>query len=295
MITPSFSPTRLCILTAFIISFLVSHAAIANDALRTVIQQGHTDDIKFITYSQDGRLFFSTANDRSIKIWHQDGKLLRTLSLPKKHIFWMQSYLNGQRLAIGMKHLVLIYDTNTGLVLKSLKGKAHSYKQAAIHQTGKIIITTNNNNDVTIRNPDWSARKTLKKVLTGPINQIILNPTQETFLVTGSSNNSRSSHLISAKLYDWDGKLLNNIEQQKPSLSAKKSPFIRAVKDAVFSHDGQMIALLSDRRNAIHIYTATGKNVMSSTNLSIEAYLLKNCTLQQTINSFGSLKHVILS
>lgn len=229
------------------------------DAMRTVIQQGHTDDISQVAYSKDGRLFFTVAKDRSLKIWNRDGTLLRTISLPQSGRYWLKSYEQGRRVVVGLANRVLVFDTETGHVIKKLSGHDIEIKLCDISEDGKTIITSNGYQHFQIRNRDWQVTQQFDNAMSSSINDITLSPDNKTFVVAGSSQNSKTSHYISAKLYDIKGNLLGNIEESKPTLSSKKLPFIKEVQQVIFSPDGKLIALLSDYGNQVHMRTSSGQ------------------------------------
>jgi WD40 repeat protein len=77
-------------------------AALPPGKQEVVIQAGHTDLIKAIEVSANGRIFVTGANDRTVKIWRQqDGLLLRTIQGFPGTVDALALNAEGTLLAVG--------------------------------------------------------------------------------------------------------------------------------------------------------------------------------------------------
>ena len=107
----------------------------AKDVLKDVLANieernrfnGHRDQVNHISLSPDGRWIASASNDRTVKLWQEDGRLLRTLA-HNDHVRWVSFSPDNQLLASTSKKTVRLWSNKEGCLTNELQNSEEANK-----------------------------------------------------------------------------------------------------------------------------------------------------------------------
>ena len=145
--------------------------------------EGHTQKVNVISVSDDGQLYASASDDRTVKIWQQNGNLLQTLTAEEAQTTPISISLNGSRqqiinptyiskdLSISTKKgTYLISSDDDGIVqlrAKSDNRLINSYSHSesvnnfSLSADEKLLATTTIDGKINIWNQDGILQQTL--------------------------------------------------------------------------------------------------------------------------------------
>ena len=195
---------------------------INNDQIKEL--DGHTEFIRWIGFTDDGSKLTSLSNDKTIKVYNQEGHLLGSL---KGHTDWVTriSFTPDNNTAIsGSKDKTIRFWDLTSLTeIVSLEGHKDEIWSVAVSPNGRYAASGSNDKKIIL----WNIpEKKLEFIFEGHVNQI---PHIKI------SNNSK---YIASASYDKTVKLWN-IEEKKLEASFEgHTHFVRCVE---FTSDGKYV------------------------------------------------------
>ena len=216
------------------------------------VLQGHTDWVKSVAFSPDGRHIVSGSDDSTIRVWDAQTGVQVGSSL-QGHTGWVNSVAfssDGRHIVSGSyDRTIRVWDAQTGVqVGNSLQGHTQVVKSVAFSPDGRHIVS--GSNDRTIR--VWDAQTGVQ------VGSSLQGHTQAVNSVAFSSD---GRHIVSGS-YDrtirvWDAQTGVQVGN---SLQGHK----RFVNSVAFSPDGRHIVSGSDDRT-IRVWDAqTGVQVGNS-------------------------------
>ncbi|RKK30991.1 Vegetative incompatibility protein HET-E-1 [Fusarium oxysporum f. sp. cepae] len=216
-----------------------------NAVLQTL--EGHTDSVRSVVFSNNGKLIASGSVDTTVKIWNvATGEEERTL---KGHTGWISSVAfsnDGKLIASGSNDTtVKIWNMATGEEERTLKGHRYSVSSVAFSNDGKLIASGSDDTTVKI----WN-------------------------VATGEEERTLKGHRywVSSVAFSNDGKLIAsgsddptvkiwNMATGEEERTLKGHA--KLVSSVVFSKDGKLIASGSVDKTVKIWNMATGTNVKS--------------------------------
>ncbi|AFZ32636.1 WD-40 repeat-containing protein [Gloeocapsa sp. PCC 7428] len=198
---------------------------------------GHAYSVNAIAISPDGQIIASASDDSTIKLWHQNGKLVRSLLAHTSPINSISFSADGQTLASASDDGVKLWNVN-GTLIKTLSGQGA--KVTSFSPDGKIIAASD---DSTIKL--WHQDGTLVRSLlahTSPINSI-------SFSADGQTLASASDDGV--KLWNVNGTFIKTLQGHNGGVtSVSFSPagmLATASRDntiALWSREGNLLKTL---------------------------------------------------
>ncbi|MCF4969875.1 nSTAND1 domain-containing NTPase, partial [Nostoc sp. CMAA1605] len=248
-----------------------------NRAIEINTLEGHSNEIRSITYSPNGKQLASASLDGSIKIWDiSTGKTLTTIKDHSNTVYSVTYSPDGKQLAsASLDKSIKIWDISTGKTITTFKGHSNTVYSVAYSPDGQKLASASL--DKTIKIWDISTGKTITTL-------------------KGHSDGVRSftyspdgKHLASASL---DGSIiLWNVRTGKPLTTLKGHS--NTVYSVAYNPNGQQLVSAS-LDGSIKIWdVSTGKTITTLSGHSNTVYSVAyNPNGQQLVSASldGSIK-----
>ncbi len=185
----------------------------------------HSDQVYSVAFSPDGQTIASASRDKTVILWHRNGKLLRTLTGHSGGVRGVSFSPDGQIVASASgDKTIKLWNTSDGKLLRTLQGHKKGVNSVSFSRDGKIIVSASDDSTIKLwRTSDGQ----LIRTITGDkdsVNSASFSPDGK--IIVSASDDS------TIKLWRTsDGKLLKTLKGHSGS-----------VKSANFSPDGKLIA-----------------------------------------------------
>ncbi|KAH8797324.1 hypothetical protein DL96DRAFT_1825321 [Flagelloscypha sp. PMI_526] len=166
----------------------------SGELLRRLI--GHTDYVRSVSFSQDGRYIVSGSEDRTVCIWEAgSGQKLRQLEGHADYVFSVTVSPDGKRIASGSRdRTIRLWDVDSGTELRNLDGHRDYVRSVAFSPDGKRIISGSEDRTVCIWDIDSDVEPKLLHGHTAYVHSVAFSPDGK-YIVSGSEDRT---------LYIWD-------------------------------------------------------------------------------------------
>ncbi|MEH2322165.1 MAG: hypothetical protein V7K32_00895 [Nostoc sp.] len=187
--------------------------------------EGHISGVNSVTFSLDRSLIASASADTTIKLWHPDGSLVKTLSGHRDVVNSVSFSPDSQIVASASQDKTVKLWSRDGQLLATLLGHQGVVNSASFSPDGQIIASASSDKTVKL----WSRDGKLLKSLQGHNSAVLSlawSPDGQT-IASGSADKT-------VKLWNRDGKLLKTLQGHDD-----------AVLSVAWSFDGKAIASAS--------------------------------------------------
>jgi WD40 repeat protein len=169
---------------------------------------GHRGSVFTVAISPDRQLIATSGNDKTVKIWSSDGRLLKDLPY-KNNAYRLTFSADGQLIVGGMSDGSIFIWRADGTLIRQIKAYSSIIWGIAISPDQKFIASASSDRTVKI----WTIDGKLWKTLSGhqaPVWSVAFSPSGKT-LISGSLDQT-------VKLWDMNGQLLKTMTGHKKPL-----------------------------------------------------------------------------
>ncbi|MEG4112488.1 MULTISPECIES: WD40 domain-containing protein [unclassified Microcoleus] len=207
--------------------------------------EGHTDTIRDISFSPDGKFIASSSKDKTVKLWNRDGSEKKPALQGKyRNEFTSVAFSpDSQIIAAGNKDNKIYLWRLNGTLITTLEGHRDWVTNIRFSPDGKTIVSASRDNSVRL----WKIDGTPIKTLAGhnsTVNIVRFSPDGQRI--------ASASEDGTIKLWSSDGKQLQTIN----------SP---GVLDLAFSRDSQTLSVAS-RDNTLKIWKIDDRILLTTFN-----------------------------
>lgn len=183
---------------------------------------GHQGEVRGVRFSRDGKYLVTTSADKTVKVWGQDGALLRTLAGHLGEVWGVDMSQDGRLIATASwDKTVKLWQMN-GTLLTTFTQHHARVNNVAISPNGRIIASVGADRRIIL----WQPNGTVIRTLEGHGDEvwgIAFSPDGQT-IASGSWDKT-------IKLWKLDGTLIRTLEGHSDRVNA-----------VAFSPDGRILA-----------------------------------------------------
>jgi WD40 repeat protein len=243
--------------------------------------QGHTDTLRSLQFSPDGKMVITTSRDKTAKLWNLDGKELLTLRGHEADVRSAVFSPDGQTIATASwDNTAKLWNIN-GKELLTLRGHQAGVRSVNFSPDGKIIVTGSEDGTAKIWNrqgkelfPLRGHQAGIVAVAISPDNQIIATVSKDRTVKFWNFQGQLLSTLychegeINNLAFHPDGKSFATASEDKViKLWTRDGDILQTfgghnagVKSVSFSPDGQILASSDSLGNVIFWYLDLNSN-----------------------------------
>jgi WD40 repeat protein len=246
--------------------------------------QGHSDVVSSIIFSPDGKTLVSASDDRMLKLWNLQGKVLATLKGHSDSVYSVAFSPDGKTLASASRDNTVKLWNLQGKVLATFKGHSNAVWSVAFSPDGKILASASNDATVKLWNLQGKELATLKGH-SDRVYSVAFSPDGKTLASASRDNTVKlwnlqgkevatfqgHSDAVGSVAFSPDGKTLAsasangtvklwNLQQHKVTATLKVQSNAVAVYSVAFSPDGKTLASAS-ANGTVKLWNLQGKEL----------------------------------
>jgi WD40 repeat protein len=104
-------------------------------------QEGHLKEVNWVSFHPSGKLIATASDDKTVKLWSLDGKLLRTLRGHDNKVLGVSFSPDGKLLASASEDTTIKVWTSEGDLLKTLEEHQNRVWQVVFSADSKVLVS----------------------------------------------------------------------------------------------------------------------------------------------------------
>ncbi|MBD2459528.1 AAA-like domain-containing protein [Oscillatoria sp. FACHB-1407] len=187
---------------------------------------GHQSEVNGVDFSPDGELIVSGSTDKTVKLWQQDGALLKTLVGHTAAVWTTMFSSDGELIASSSEDQTIKLWRRDGTLLKTLTGHTSTVWYTDFSPDGQLLASASADGTIKLWSRDGQLLRTLDGHTEG-VNTVVFSSDGKQLMSAGNDSTIR--------IWGVDGTLLKTIEDPD-----------QVVGMAIFSPDNQQIISVAD-------------------------------------------------
>ncbi|OCR00425.1 hypothetical protein BCD67_13005 [Oscillatoriales cyanobacterium USR001] len=212
---------------------------------------GHKEWIYGVSFAPDGSTIASVGKDKMVKLWHLDGKFIRSWQGHSDEIFDVNFSRDNQIIATASADKTVKLWQKNGDLLQTMTGHTGWVYSVCFSSDGETIATASADNTIKIWHKNGKLLRTIRGHK-GEVNWVSFSPDGQ-IIASASDDNT-------VKLWNLDGRLLKTLEDHSNKVSRvifspngkflASSSFDKTVK--IWSLDGRLLKTLSSHQDRVY-------------------------------------------
>lgn len=285
--------------------------------------EGHNATVYSVDFSPDGKTIASASVDRTIKLWSQNGQLLKTIDVGAD-VYSVSFSPDGRLLASGNQNNTIKIWSLDGQLLRTLSGHSNSVHSVSFSPDGRLLASASKDNTVKLWNLENGALLNTLKGHQAAVFSVTFSPEGKT-IASGSADktvkiwsiegkelktlNTHSNDVLTL-CFSPDGKTLASASLDKKiklwnkdfSLSRTIEGHGSAIYSVKFSPDGKTLASASGDKT-IKLWSSDGSELITfqghtaglqSISFSPDGKTIASTSVDKTIKLW-STQHTLLA
>ncbi|WP_088889490.1 AAA-like domain-containing protein [Leptolyngbya ohadii] len=198
---------------------------------------GHQDAVQSVRFSPDGKIFATTSYDNTVKLWQQDGKLIRTLEGHTQPVLSISFSPDGRTIASGSDDGTVRLWKRNGSLLRVINVHSKTVMSVSFSPNGQLLATASADQTVKVWNVSNGKLIRTMRGHESWVRQVRFSPAGDRMITVSDDR--------TVKIWDQKGSLLKTLSD------------FTAVVDMDFSSDGRTFATAGDR--TVKIWSSEGQ------------------------------------